>query len=196
LNIVGSQASWTKLADRHVSVVRYGSSPISSLRTSLPWGLSACRPAADLQQQRWFAKKKDSKSKGGKEEEGEGVDPIAESENEIKDMDQKMILTIQNFVAEMGKLRTGRADPRMLDSVKVKAHDAEILLAHCAQVTSTDPRSLTVSVFDPELVKSVDKAIREAGLDLNPQVISHVFHIHHRFDEITACTVTCTHTSA
>jgi ribosome recycling factor len=139
------------------------------------WGLPAFTPApVDHEQRRWFAKKKETK-KAGKEDEAEAADPMAESEAEIQEMDQKMVLTIQNFVAEMGKLRTGRADPRMLDNVRVKAHDAEILLAHCAQVTSTDPRSLAVSVFDPELVKSVDKAIREAGLDLNPQVLPYIY---------------------
>mmetsp|Transcript_26054 Transcript_26054/g.68571 ORF Transcript_26054/g.68571 Transcript_26054/m.68571 type:complete len:171 (+) Transcript_26054:319-831(+) len=72
--------------------------------------------------------------------------------------------------SELKKLRTGRADASMLDNVRVKAHDADVALAHVAQVSATDPRALTVNVFDPELVAAVEKAIRSSGMGFNPQV--------------------------
>jgi len=131
-----------------------------------PWGA----------QRRGMAKKKEKKEKDEGDEEG-AADVVAESEALIKDMDEKMVQSIAAFKKEMGKLRTGRAEPGILDNVKVTAYDAEVLLSHVAQVTAPDPRTLSVNVFDAELVKAVDKAIRESGLDFNPQVAGTVIKV-------------------
>ena len=71
---------------------------------------------------------------------------------------------------EFGSLRTGRASASLLDQVQVEAYGTSMPLNQCAAVSVPEPRSLSVSVWDRGLVVSVEKAIRSAGLGLNPVV--------------------------
>lgn len=71
---------------------------------------------------------------------------------------------------EFGGLRTGRASAGLLDQVMVEAYGATVPLSQVGAVSVPDPRSLTVSVWDKGVVVSVEKAIRNAGLGLNPMV--------------------------
>lgn len=70
---------------------------------------------------------------------------------------------------ELGKLRTGRAHPGMLDSIKVDYYGATTPIAQMANVSVPEPRMLTVKPWDKSTVQAVDKAIRESDLGLNPQ---------------------------
>lgn len=67
-------------------------------------------------------------------------------------------------------LRTGRASPQMLDPVVVEAYGQHMPINQVGTVSTPEPRLLSVQVWDKSMVKAVDKAIREAGLGLNPQV--------------------------
>ena len=67
-------------------------------------------------------------------------------------------------------LRTGRANAGLLDQVMVEAYGATSPITQVGSVSVPDPRSITVSVWDKGLVVSVEKAIRNAGLGLNPVV--------------------------
>jgi ribosome recycling factor len=71
---------------------------------------------------------------------------------------------------EFAGLRTGRASPALLDQVHVDAYGSSMPLSQVGAVTVPDPRSLMVSVWDKGVVVSVEKAIRSAGLGLNPVV--------------------------
>jgi ribosome recycling factor len=71
---------------------------------------------------------------------------------------------------EFTSLRTGRASAGLLDQVMVEAYGATVPLSQVGAVSVPDPRSLTVSVWDRGVVVSVEKAIRNAGLGLNPMV--------------------------
>ncbi len=71
---------------------------------------------------------------------------------------------------EFAGLRTGRASTALLDQVHVDAYGASMPLNQVAAVSVPDARSLTVSVWDKGVVISVEKAIRSAGLGLNPVV--------------------------
>ena len=71
---------------------------------------------------------------------------------------------------EFGSLRTGRASASLLDQVHVEAYGTSMPLNQCAAVSAPEPRSLSVNVWDRGLVVSVEKAIRSAGLGLNPVV--------------------------
>jgi len=70
---------------------------------------------------------------------------------------------------EFSGLRTGRASPHLLDPVQVDAYGSAMPLAQCGTVSVPEPRLITVQVWDKALVRSVEKAIRDAGLGLNPQ---------------------------
>ena len=71
---------------------------------------------------------------------------------------------------EFGSLRTGRASASLLDQVHVDAYGSSMPITQVAAVNVPEPRSISVSVWDKGLVVSVEKAIRNAGLGLNPVV--------------------------
>ncbi|MDB5453454.1 MAG: ribosome recycling factor, partial [Caulobacteraceae bacterium] len=71
---------------------------------------------------------------------------------------------------EFQSLRTGRASAGLLDQVMVDAYGSNVPLSQVGSVSVPDPRSITVSVWDRGVVVSVEKAIRNAGLGLNPVV--------------------------
>jgi ribosome recycling factor len=67
-------------------------------------------------------------------------------------------------------LRTGRATAGLIDQVMVDAYGSNVPISQVAGISVPDPRSITVSVWDRGVVVSVEKAIRNAGLGLNPVV--------------------------
>jgi ribosome recycling factor len=71
---------------------------------------------------------------------------------------------------EFGSLRTGRASATLLDQVSVDAYGSQMPINQVGSVSVPEPRSITVSVWDKGLIVSVEKAIRNAGLGLNPVV--------------------------
>lgn len=70
---------------------------------------------------------------------------------------------------ELAKLRTGRAHPAMLDSIRVEYYGQTTPLAQMATVGVPEPRMITVKPWDKSQVSAVEKAIRESDLGLNPQ---------------------------
>ena len=82
---------------------------------------------------------------------------------------QKMDGALDALKKEFGGLRTGRASTSLLDKISVDAYGSSMPLSQVGTVGVPEPRLLTVQVWDAGLVKSVEKAIRDAGLGLNPQ---------------------------
>lgn len=82
-----------------------------------------------------------------------------------KDRMDKSVAALKD---EFGGLRTGRASASLLDQVMVDAYGSSMPLNSCAAVSVPEPRMISVSVWDKGLVVSVEKAIRNAGLGLNP----------------------------
>lgn len=85
-----------------------------------------------------------------------------------KDLQHKMEVSVEHAKKEFSGLRTGRATAALLDPVIVDAYGARSPLNQVASVSVPEPRLLSVSVWDKGLAKSVEKAIREANLGLNP----------------------------
>ena len=81
----------------------------------------------------------------------------------------KMDSAVEVLKKEFGGLRTGRASTSLLDKISVDAYGSAMPLNQVGTVGVPEPRLLTVQVWDGGLVKSVEKAIRDAGLGLNPQ---------------------------
>lgn len=86
-----------------------------------------------------------------------------------KDLQRRMESTLEVVRKEYAGLRTGRANSNLLDPVQVEAYGNTVPLNQCGTVGVPEPRMLTVQVWDRSLVKAVEKAIRDAGLGLNPQ---------------------------
>jgi len=86
-----------------------------------------------------------------------------------KEVQKLMDMAVDALQKEYAGLRTGRASTSMLDPVTVEAYGGRMPLNQVASVSVPEPRLLTVQVWDNSLVKATEKAIREAGLGLNPQ---------------------------
>ena len=93
----------------------------------------------------------------------------AEKPNVSKARD-RMDKTVAALKEEFTSLRTGRASAGLLDQVMVEAYGSTVPLNTVAAVSVPEPRSLTVSVWDKGVAVAVEKAIRAAGLGLNPVV--------------------------
>jgi len=71
---------------------------------------------------------------------------------------------------QLSKLRTGRAHPGMLDTIRVDYYGSKTPLGQMAAIGVPEPRMLTVKPWEKGQVQAIDKAIRESDLGLNPQV--------------------------
>ena len=84
------------------------------------------------------------------------------------DLDRRMKGAVETLKNDLGGLRTGRASTTLLDPVQVEVYGAHMPLNQVATVTAPEPRMLSVQVWDRSNVQPVEKAIRSAGLGLNP----------------------------
>ena len=96
---------------------------------------------------------------------------------ELKELRRRMDGAISVLKDEYMGLRTGRATTSMLDPVQVEAYGSRMPLNQCATVNAPESRLLSVQVWDASLVKAVEKAIRDAGLGLNPQPEGNVIRV-------------------
>jgi ribosome recycling factor len=83
---------------------------------------------------------------------------------------ERMDKCVTALKEEFAGLRTGRASAGLIEQVMVEAYGASTPITQVAAISVPDPRSITVGVWDRGLVVSVEKAIRNAGLGLNPVV--------------------------
>ena len=86
------------------------------------------------------------------------------------EMDRRMTGAVTALKGEFSGLRTGRASPALLDPVHVEAYGNSVPINQVGTISTPESRLITVQVWDKGLAKAVDKAIRDAGLGLNPQM--------------------------
>jgi len=85
-----------------------------------------------------------------------------------KSTEQKMHKSIDALKADLGKVRTGRAHPGLLDHVMVDYYGTQTPIPKVANVSLLDGRTLGVSPWEKKMVGAIEKAIRESDLGLNP----------------------------
>jgi len=88
---------------------------------------------------------------------------------DLADIKRRMDSGLESLKKEFAGLRTGRASSNLLETVTVEAYGSRTPLTQVGSISVPEPRLLTVTVWDGSLVKNVEKAIRDAGLGLNPQ---------------------------
>lgn len=88
--------------------------------------------------------------------------------SKLEEFGRRMDGALEALAREFGGLRTGRASVNLLDTVKVESYGAYMPLNQVGTVNVPEARLLVVQVWDRSLVKNVEKAIRDAGLGLNP----------------------------
>ena len=87
---------------------------------------------------------------------------------DINELKRRMDGAFEVLRREFAGLRTGRASAHLLDPVVVKAYGNELPLAQVGTVNVPEPRMISVQVWDRGLVPAVERAIRDAGLGVNP----------------------------
>ena len=89
---------------------------------------------------------------------------------DLDDIKRRMQGAIQGFQKDLSGLRTGRASAAILEPVMVDAYGQKMPINQVANVNAPEPKLITVQIWDKSMVGPVDKAIREAGLGLNPVI--------------------------
>ena len=83
---------------------------------------------------------------------------------------QKMSKTFEVFTKELSSLRTGRANSNMLDIIKVDVYGQKMPINQLGSITTPEPRSINIQVWDINNVTLIDSAIKKSELGLNPQI--------------------------
>jgi ribosome recycling factor len=91
-------------------------------------------------------------------------------EIDLEDLERRMEGAMAALRAEFASLRTGRASAAMLDPIQVEAYGQMTPINQLGTINVPEPRMVTINVWDRALVGKVEKAIRESGLGINPQL--------------------------
>ena len=94
-----------------------------------------------------------------------------------KNYSVKMDKTIQSFKKDLSSIRTGRANPSMLDMIKVDVYGQMLPINQLATVSVPEARLITVQVWDQSNIKAVDAAIQKSDLGINPQIDGSVLRL-------------------
>ena len=83
---------------------------------------------------------------------------------------QKMLKTIELFSKDLASLRTGRANTGMLDLIKIDVYGQKMPINQIGTITTPEPRTINIQVWDSNNVPLVDSSIKKSELGLNPQI--------------------------
>ncbi len=90
------------------------------------------------------------------------IDPI------LRDAESKAGKSVDHFAGELATIRTGRANPALIDRIMVPYYGTPTPLNQLAQITAPEPRLLVVQVYDKSQIGAVEKALRTSDQGLNP----------------------------
>ena len=94
------------------------------------------------------------------------------------EVNQKMNKTISSLKKDLGTLRTGRANPAMLDLIRIDVYGQKMPINQLATVTVPEPRTISIQVWYKNNVKLVDSEIQKSNLGMNPQIDGQIVRIH------------------
>ena len=84
------------------------------------------------------------------------------------DAEERMEKALNVFKDGLRGLRTGRATPALVDTLRVEAYGSQMPLKQLAQIGTPDPQSIVIRPFDPTTLKDIEKAIRSSDLGMSP----------------------------
>src|SRR5690348_3569470 len=90
------------------------------------------------------------------------IDPI------LREAETKMAKSVDHFAADLATIRTGRANPALIDKIMVPYYGTPTPLNQLAQISAPEPRLLVVQVYDKSQMGAVEKALRTSEQGLNP----------------------------
>lgn len=94
-----------------------------------------------------------------------------------KEQEAKMAKSVEVLESEFARIRTSRANPAILDAVRVNYYDTPTPLKQVASISVPEPRQLLVQPWDRSLLPEIEKAIQRAELGLNPKVETNLIRI-------------------
>lgn len=95
----------------------------------------------------------------------------------VDDTKKRMQDALEHFKKELGNLRTGRANPGILDSVPMEVYGTQMRIRELANVTVPEPRQILITPFDPQTAGPISKSIEKANLGLHPIIEGHAIRI-------------------
>src|SRR5437867_1258217 len=95
----------------------------------------------------------------------------------VKDAEARMRKSIDSFKTEIAKLRTGRANPGILDHVRVDYYGSELPINQIANINVSDSRTLVITAWEKKMVPVIEKAILNSDLGLNPVTSGDVIRV-------------------
>src|SRR5438105_9059257 len=90
------------------------------------------------------------------------------SDEILYDAEERMEKAVEVFRNELRGLRTGRATPALVDSIRVEYYGSPTPMKQLAQISTPDPQQIIIRPFDPSVLKDVEKAIRSSDLGMSP----------------------------
>ncbi|OMH39162.1 ribosome recycling factor [Motiliproteus sp. MSK22-1] len=98
--------------------------------------------------------------------------------NEIReDAEERMLKSVQSLVGNFKKIRTGRAHPSILDSIRVSYYGGDVPLSQVANISVEDARTLSITPWERPMVPDIEKAIMKSDLGLNPSTAGTVIRV-------------------
>ena len=94
-----------------------------------------------------------------------------------KDASKRMEKAVESLKGELNKLRTGRAHPSLLEHIKVNYYGNLTQLNQIASVNVSDPRTLSITPWEKDMVQPIEKAILNSDLGLNPNTAGTVIRV-------------------
>jgi ribosome recycling factor len=86
----------------------------------------------------------------------------------LDDAKSRMSKTVDSLRQELTRIRTGKANPALLDNIRVHCYEQEMPLKQVASIAVPDPRQIVVQPWDKSILSQIEKAIQKADLGLNP----------------------------
>ncbi len=87
----------------------------------------------------------------------------------MENVEKKMNNTLSYFEKELNSLRTSRANPSMLDNILVDAYGSKTPINQLGNISVPDPSTLTIQIWDSNMIKQVENAIIDSNIGINPQ---------------------------
>ena len=94
-----------------------------------------------------------------------------------KDLRKRMDSSSQSAKSEISGIGAGRASPGMLDSIKVEVYGQKMPINQIGNITTPDPRTINIEVWDASNVSLVDKSLRESNLGINPVIEGNLIRL-------------------
>ena len=87
----------------------------------------------------------------------------------FSELDEKMIKTIESVKRDFGSIRTGRANPSILDRIQIESYGTMTQIKNIAKVATPDAKTITITPFEKNMLGVIDKAIQKSDVGITPQ---------------------------